>query len=266
MSKLPQEHRFLDLSDYGRGLAVALVRALEGTRVSSIQLTWAFLVAGIGSIAAIVTGHVILAAGLLMVKNVLDAADGEMARVRQRPSHTGRYLDSVFDYLINLGLVWALWSVTDVSPGLAVLAFLSMEFQGTIYNYYYLNQRRVVGGDTTSRVNEFERPHAYPYEHEWAVSLLHRLYVLFYGPFDRLMLLLEGDESIQAPLPKSFMTALSAMGLGFQLLAIALLLMVSLAEFILPFLTALVFYGLGLIAFRKLRLAEPVMPRPRTGQ
>ncbi|GAB5535396.1 MAG: CDP-alcohol phosphatidyltransferase family protein [Rubricoccaceae bacterium] len=256
MSKLPAEHRFVDLSDYGRAVAVGLVRMLEGTRVSSIQLTWAFLVAGVGSLAAILTGHPIAAAVLLMAKNVLDAADGEMARVRQRPSHTGRYLDSVFDFLINLGLVWVLWVVTEASLTLAVLAFLSMEFQGTIYNYYYLNQRRVAGGDTTSRVNEFARPAAYSYESAKAVAFLHRIYLLFYGPFDRLMLLLEGDEAIQRPLPKSFMTALSAMGLGAQLLVISVGLALSLTAYILPFLLVSLVFGLGVIGFRKIKLAE----------
>lgn len=254
MSKLPKAHRFLDLSDYGRPAAVALVNALRDTRVSSMQLTWAFLVAGAASIAAILTGHFLAAAVLLMVKNVLDAADGEMARVRRHPTHTGRYLDSLFDYAINAGIVGALYVVTDASAAVALLAFVSMELQGTIYNYYYLNQRRAVGGDTTSRVNEFERPTAFPYENARTVAVLHRLYLLCYGPFDRLMLAVEGDETIRAPLPNRFMTALSAMGLGFHLLVISAGLALSLTVYVLPLLCLSLSVGLGLIVYRKSRL------------
>lgn len=254
MSKLPPAYRFLDLSDYGRPVAVGLVRALQGTRVTSIHLTWAFFVAGAGSILAILSGNFILAAGLLMVKNILDAADGEMARVRSRPSHTGRYLDSVFDYVINAGIVGALAVVTGGPVVVAALAFLAMEFQGTIYNHYYLIQRRLVGGDTTSRVDEFQRPHAFPYESPRTVAVLHRLYVLCYGPFDRLMLAMDRGDDIQSPLPNAFLTALSTMGLGAQLLVIAVGLVLPVTGYVLPLLGLYTGFGLAIIAYRKYSL------------
>lgn len=251
MSKLPAANRFLDLSDYSRPLAVWIVESLRDTRVTSIQLTLAFFVAGLGSIACIVTAHYLTAALLLMLKNVLDAADGEMARVRQRPSHTGRYLDSIFDFVVNFGVVVALYVVAGTSPIVAVLAFVSLEFQGTIYNYYYLNQRRVLGGDTTSTVNEFERPHPYPYEKPQIVAVLHSLYLICYGVFDRLMLVLEGDGAINRPLPNWFMTAVSTMGLGFQLLLISLALVLPLADLLLPFLCLYAGVGVLIILVRK---------------
>lgn len=251
MSKLPREYRFFDLSDYGRPLAVGLVRGLKETAVTSIHLTWAFFIAGIGGILAILTGHFVVAAALLMVKNVLDAADGEMARERSRPSHTGRFLDSIFDYGINAGIVAALATVTGTPVGVALLAFVSIEFQGTIYNHYYLIQRRLVGGDTTSRVDEFSRPAAYPYENAQAVAFLHRLYLICYGPFDKLMLALDGEERIQAPLPNSFLTALSSMGLGFQLLVIALGLVLPGTGYVLPFFCLYTGFGLSIVMYRK---------------
>ena len=199
-------------------------------------------------------GQPVVAAVLLMVKNVLDAADGEMARVRKHPSHTGRYLDSVFDYIINAGLVGALAIGTGAPVWVAILAFVSMEFQGTIYNYYYLIQRRVVGGDMTSRVNEFERPQAFPYENPRVVAFLHRLYVLCYGPFDWLMLALDREDAIQTPLPNVFLTALSSMGLGSQLLVIAVCLVLPVTEFVLPFFCVYTGVGLAIILYRKYAL------------
>ncbi len=249
MLKLPAGTRFLNLFDYARPVAVWIVETLRSTRVTSIQLTFAFFVVGVASIACIVTGHYLTAVLLLMFKNVLDAADGEMARVRQRPSHTGRYLDSVFDFVINLGVVAALYMVVEVSLQVAVLAFISLEFQGSIYNYYHLNQRRLLGGDTTSSINEFERPCAFPYENARIVAILNSLYLLCYGVFDRLMLALEGD-AIKEPLPNWFMTVTSTMGLGFQLLLISLALVLPLADLVLPFLCIYGGFGMAIILTR----------------
>ena len=36
---------------------------------------------------------------LLVVKGVVDAIDGELARIRQRPSHVGRYWDTIADVI-----------------------------------------------------------------------------------------------------------------------------------------------------------------------
>ena len=36
------------------------------------------------------------------MKSILDAADGELARIKMTPSYSGRYLDSIFDILLNL--------------------------------------------------------------------------------------------------------------------------------------------------------------------
>ena len=41
----------------------------------------------------------------LILKSILDAADGQLARVKNQPSFTGRYLDSIFDSILNLALL-----------------------------------------------------------------------------------------------------------------------------------------------------------------
>ena len=49
-----------------------------------------------------IMGYYWLAAFFLIFKSILDAADGELARVKQRPSYTGRYLDSVADIVLDV--------------------------------------------------------------------------------------------------------------------------------------------------------------------
>ncbi len=251
VSKLPSRDQFWDVSDYGRSSAVRLVAKLKHTSVTAIHLTIAFFVVGLLSVYLLYKGYYFMAALCLILKNILDAADGEMARMQNHPSHTGRYLDSVCDFLINLGIFYVLFLITDVSFGVFLIAFLGLELQGSIFNYYYLIQRKICGGDTTSRVDEGKRPVPYPYENGQLVSLLHALYNLMYGAFDKLMILLDRQAIAGSKFPNWFMSIVSSMGLGFQLLIMALLLSFGLYTWILPFFIGYTIWGFAIILIRK---------------
>jgi phosphatidylglycerophosphate synthase len=251
MSKLPDSKRFIDVSDYGRPLAQALVRALFDTFFTSIHLTFAFLVAGTIAIGCILAHHFVWAAIFLMVKNVLDAADGEMARQRNHPSYTGRYLDSIFDFMINAGICMALNTVANGAWPIALLAFFGLQFQCAICNYYYVIQRNRVNGDMTSRIVEFIRPIAFPYENQSVVNGLHRLFKLLYGPFDFLVLCLDKKAIQIKEFPKWFLSLSSSLMLGFQFAVIAVLLLFDRAEWILPFFAAYSVWGVLIILVRK---------------
>jgi hypothetical protein len=259
MSKLPEQSRFVDVSDYGRPMARAVVRRLVETRVSSVHLTLLFFVAGLAAAALIVAGHVVWASLFLLLKNVLDAADGEMARARARPSHTGRYLDSVFDFAINLLVLGAIFHVSGGPAWMLVAAFLSVELQGTIFNYYYLVQRAICSGDPTSRINEFARPVAFPYESQRVVDALHAAYLACYGLFDQLMLRIDRGALGDTPLPSWFMTLVSTMGLGFQILLIVLFLVSGNVGHVLTFFVAYTGWGAAIVLIRKLFVRQRVV-------
>ena len=101
MSKLPKAHKFIDLSDYGRPAARVIANALKNTSFTPIHVTIGFIISGLLACYCILQGYHGLAAFFLILKSVLDAADGELARVKQKPSYTGRYLDSVADVTLN---------------------------------------------------------------------------------------------------------------------------------------------------------------------
>ena len=115
----------------------------------------------------------------------MDAADGELARVKKTPSHTGRYLDSVADIILNFFIFSALWYCTEASIIITFFAFLGIQLQGTLYNYYYVILRNNVNGDTTSRVFELNAPAALGDEKQKNVDLLFRIYKGLYGLFDQ---------------------------------------------------------------------------------
>ena len=138
MSKLPKEHQFIDLSDYGRPIAKFIANSLKSSSFTPINVTIAFIISGFIAIYCIILGYYWFAAFFLIFKSILDAADGELARVKQKPSYTGRYLDSVADIILNALFLSAIWYTTNSSIWISFLAFFGLQLQGTLYNYYYV--------------------------------------------------------------------------------------------------------------------------------
>jgi len=252
MSKLPKEHKFVDLSDYGRPAAKFIANALKNTSFTPIHVTIGFIISGLIAIYCIVQEYYWLAAFFLIFKSILDAADGELARVKQKPSYTGRYLDSVADIVLNALFFISIWYVTDTSIWKCFVAFLGLQLQGTLYNYYYVILRNKFDGDTTSRVFEDETPLALKGEAQKNVNILFALYKILYGAFDKTIYALDSNADKGEVLPNWLMTCVSTLGLGFQLLLIAVLLVLGLKVIILPFFlayTIMVFVFIGIRKF-----------------
>ena len=252
MSKLPKAHKFVDLSDYGRPSARLISNALKNTSFTPIDVTIAFIISGLIAVACILYGHYWFAAFFLILKSILDAADGELARIKKTPSYTGRYLDSVSDILLNAIIFLALWHITETSIWFATLAFLGVQLQGTLYNYYYVILRNRFDGDTTSRVFENKTPIALKGESQRSVNILFILYKLLYGCFDKTIYFLDSNASKGKTLPNWLMTAISTFGLGFQLLIIAVMLVLGLKGYIIPFFICYSIMIFIFIAIRKL--------------
>ena len=249
MSKLPTAHKFLDLSDYGRPIAKFIANSLKNTSFTAIHVTIAFIISGLIAIFCIVEGYFWLAAFFLILKSILDAADGELARVKEKPSYTGRYLDSVADIILNALIFISISYITDAPNWLCFVAFLGLQLQGTLYNYYYVILRNKFNGDTTSRVFEDITPIALKDEKQNHVNILFSLYKMLYGIFDKTIYALDANASKGKVLPNWLMTCISTFGLGFQLLIIAVMLVLDLKLFILPFFfayTVMVFVFIGI--------------------
>jgi hypothetical protein len=244
MSKLPEKYRFLDLSDYGRPAGKKIAFYLKNTSATPIHVTLLFVICGMLAVLCILFQYYWAAAVLLVLKSILDAADGELARIKNTPSYTGRYLDSISDIILNILILATIWYVSQGSVILTILAFIGLQLQGTLYNYYYVILRNRFQGDTTSRVFEEKVPTALAGEQQRYVTLLFKIYRFFYGPFDRMIYILDRDAATGKKLPNWFMTAVSTFGLGFQLLIIGLMLAFNLKEYIIPF-----FIGFSLFIF-----------------
>ena len=250
MSKLPKEHRFIDVSDYGRPIARLIANSLKDTSYTPIDVTIWFTISGLIAIGCILSGYYWAAAFFLIFKSILDAADGELARVKKTPSHTGRYLDSVSDIILNLLIFISLWYATESSFASCIFAFLAIQLQGTLYNYYYVILRNNVNGDTTSRVFEYDSPVAMKGEKQKNVNLLFAIYKMLYGIFDKIIYTLDANASKGKKFPNFLMTAVSTFGLGFQLLIISLMLVLGYKEYIISF---FLWYSIMIVVFIGIR-------------
>ena len=260
--KVPQSQAFFDLSDLagpaGRWLALRLV----DSPVSPIQLTLAFTAAGLGAALLLAIGHAAwLAALLLVAKSALDAADGGLARARRHPSRVGRFLDSDCDFVVNVavyaglaaGLVGRsgqLWYVP-----LAFLALVSAMLQVSLFNHYYVRYRQATGGDQTSQVSEAE-PAGFAWDNPALLGPLYAAYRLIYGWQDAVVAHLDQLATPDgAVISRGFMTAVSVLGLGTQLLLLAVCGIVGHPEWALwLFVTLFNVYAAALMLSRRPRL------------
>jgi phosphatidylglycerophosphate synthase len=254
MSKLATKDRFFDLSDYGRFFGSLIANQFKNTKVTPIHITLLFGVSGLIAAFCIIKQHFYLASIFIILKSVIDAADGELARIKKTPSYSGRYLDSIFDICLNLIFFASIYYVSSSSGYYAVLAFIAIQLQGTLYNYYYVILRnKSINGDSTSKIFEYKTPKALFGESQKTVNILFRIYFIVYGVFDKIIHFLDQDAYKVKTFPNWFMTFVSMYGLGFQLLIISMMLTFNLIEYIIPFFIVYSVFIFILIGIRKFR-------------
>jgi phosphatidylglycerophosphate synthase len=149
-----------------RPLAHLVVLVLAPLRVPPPAVVLASTASGIAAAVELGRGQFIGAALLIQLKTVLDNADGQLARLTNRVTVFGRYLDSECDLLVNAALFAAVGEVTGnwaaaAAGFVAMTAILSVNF----------NLERLARGAPVS----------------WDSSLLGRVYAVFYGWQDKLV-------------------------------------------------------------------------------
>ena len=262
MSKLSPENKFIDFSDYGRFLAKPFAKLLLNTPITPVHVTLLFFVVGLAAIYSIINQCYVAALFLLVLKSIIDASDGELARLRQKPSYIGRFLDSNLDFVLNYGFLYVIHLVTENSIILMLTAFFSIQLQGTVFNYYYtILRNNSDGGDTTSRIKESSFPIALHGENQQLVNILFVCYIIFYGGFDKIIYSMDAKAKNIKSLPNWFMTFVSIYGLGLQLLIIGLMLAFGLINFITDFLIIYSTFIVILIVLRKI-----VLPQKKSSQ
>jgi phosphatidylglycerophosphate synthase len=236
VTKLAIENKFIDVSDYGRYIAINWANHLSLTKVTPVHVTLIFGLCGLGAVFCIFQGYFIASGCLLILKSIIDAVDGELARIKKKPSYTGRYLDSIFDSILNFLFLFTIWFVSGGSFIMMLMSYACMQLQCSLYNYYYVIIRTFsTGSDITSKIFEKKVPEAFPDENQTTVTILFNIFNVLYYLFDKAVHYLDPLAYTSKVFPPWFMTVVSFYGLGFQLLIMAILLAFGWIGFIIPF-------------------------------
>ena len=211
------DRNVIDLSEWGRPFARVMARYLKEKPVTVIQVTTLHLLLTLYCAWLILDGYSVLACFLLIVKGVIDAVDGELARIRERPSHVGRYWDTVADTVGLITVMGAFGTVFSWTLWFTSLMILATLFQYSLFNHYSVSMRALGSGDATSRIDERVRPVAHPWEQQRNVNIFHSVYLLFFSWQDRMISWVAGKGSKGLGFE---LTVSSFLGFGMQSLLI----------------------------------------------
>ncbi len=172
LKKIEVEEIF-DLYFY-RPLAFLLVKAIYPTNITPNQLTLISMIFGvIGAIFYSAGNHkaFIIGALLVLLYNVVDCSDGQLARLKKNGTPVGRILDGIADYVVSTAVYFGiafgfasnssnpfLWWLITAGAGFSnALHAGLLDFFRTRYLDYALNRASVLDEGLREFEEEFER-------------------------------------------------------------------------------------------------------------
>ncbi|MGA9121475.1 MAG: CDP-alcohol phosphatidyltransferase family protein [Bacteroidota bacterium] len=181
-----------------RPIAGVLVRILYPTPATPNQVTVAAILVGFLS-AWVYSGGTTtttqVAGVLLLAKDALDAADGQLARAREQYSRKGRFLDSIGDFFVSLSIFVSIGISVSRHEGsylyllLALFAFLSVVLHISYHVLYHTSFLHLENSYTINRTTEEIRPEDLN-EDPWT-RRLQRIFLFLYGWQDAMMVRLD---------------------------------------------------------------------------
>lgn len=195
-----------------RPLAAAIVWLVYPTPLTPNDLTLIAIVVGFASayyymLAA--PAAIALAGVLIVVKDILDDADGQLARAKELYSRRGRFLDSVGDAAVNLalfaGVTYSVYRIHS-NPLTIILGTLSLLGITLRVSYHVFYQVSFLHLENRYRLNRITEEVTDEDRRGDSVALrMQQLFALIYGWQDRLMSRIDrwcrGERFDQALLP-----------------------------------------------------------------
>jgi phosphatidylglycerophosphate synthase len=181
-----------------RPMAGLIVWVIYGTSVTPNQVTIASIIAGL--VAAIFylkgTPEAFVVAGLLVtLKDLLDSADGQLARAKHQYSRVGRFLDSIGDFVVNAAVFSAIgWTLYQASGNLwklvlALLGLIGISLRVSYHVFYQVNYLHLQKLSANNRISEEIREEDLK---KGGVELvLQRIFQRIYGWQDRCMVCID---------------------------------------------------------------------------
>jgi phosphatidylglycerophosphate synthase len=178
-----------------RPAAGLLVRLLYRTSVTPNHVTIVSTFVGLVAAALYLANSegTTIAAGLcITAKDILDSADGQLARAKSMYSRIGRFLDSIGDFIVNLAVFGAIGLVLTKNHGtatfwlLALAGFLGISLRVSYHVFYQTAFLHLEESYATNRLTEEIREE--DFRGDPRVLMLQRVFRIFYGWQDALIL------------------------------------------------------------------------------
>lgn len=182
-----------------RPIAGLIVRILYHTRITPNQVTITSTLVGFVAAAHYLSGtegHNLAAGLFITLKDILDSADGQLARAKNQYSRQGRFLDSIGDFFVN-AFVFAAISIALFQIHhslwafiLGALAFFGLTLRVSYHVFYQTSFLHLHDRYTVNRVTEEIREG--DLRQDRITLALQQLFQLLYGWQDSLMKTIDG--------------------------------------------------------------------------
>jgi hypothetical protein len=146
-----------------RPVAGLIVWALYYSPITPNQITIASIMVGMTAAFFYLVGSpesFIIAGLLVTLKDVLDSADGQLARAKQQFSRVGRFLDSIGDFIVDAAIFTAigyvLYSVTN-NYWICILSFAGLagiSLRVSFHVFYQVNFLHMQKSYSNNRISE----------------------------------------------------------------------------------------------------------------
>jgi phosphatidylglycerophosphate synthase len=196
-----------------RPVAGKIVRILYPTTITPNQVTLASTFAGLLAALLFTFGShpaTALAGLCVTAKDILDSADGQLARAKRMYSRIGRFLDSIGDFVVNLAVFTAITFTLVSTTGnplflvLGFLGFLGISLRVSYHVFYQTSYLHLRDSYAVNRTTEEIRED--DLRGDPRALRLQRIFQILYGWQDNLMVsldrwsgrgVLQSDESIR---------------------------------------------------------------------
>lgn len=185
--KVTEGEEIFDLIFF-RPLGYMVVKVLYRTRITPNHVTTLSLVAGLASAWPFSQGtapSLMWGAVLYALANVLDCADGQLARLQESGTMFGRVWDGVADYVSTIAVFLGIgFGFPNVGWALVIAAGVSTAFHSMVFDYYqsaFMAARNGNGNFLQSEVEKYqEEIHLMNQEgHDSLKSSFLRMYIVY---------------------------------------------------------------------------------------
>jgi phosphatidylglycerophosphate synthase len=178
-----------------RPIAGVIVKILYPTPVTPNQVTVAAIIVGICASYSYWIGNsytTLLAGVLVTFKDLLDSADGQLARAKSLFSRRGRFFDSIGDFVVDLliftAITLALYRVSGSASTfiLGLVGFLGITLRVSYHVFYHVSYLHAHDQYQTNRLIEEIREE--DRKGDPVALRLQQVFVLIYSWQDRMMM------------------------------------------------------------------------------